>query len=127
MNSKQKLEKLTSGGNVSKGELKKIEREAVLDVNKNVDYQQELLNDIGRDLTSAHNNLNSIVTEVKGQTDTIYRIKDGVIEVETSNTRTNKNINLMLRRNFCIKLLMHIVAVLLFFSILAIIGYKIFK
>ncbi len=127
MNSKQKLEKLTSGGSVSKSELKKIEREAVLDVNKNVDYQQELLNDIGRDLTSAHNNLNSIVTEVKGQTDTIYRIKDGVRDVETSNTRTNKNINIMLRRNFCIKLLMHIVAILLFLSILAIIGYKLFR
>ena len=107
--------------------MKKVEREAVMDVNKNVDYQQELLNEIGKDLTTAHINLNNIVTDVKGQSETIFRIKDGVREVETSNTRTNKNINVMLRRNFCLKLLMHILAVLLFLCILSVVGYKIFK
>ena len=112
---------------MSRGEIKKIEREAVLDVNRNVDLQQELLNDIGRDLSTAHNNLNIIVSDVKGQTDTIHRIKDGIKDVETSNKRTDKNINLMLRRNFCQKCLLHILAVVLFLGILASIFYKLFK
>ena len=104
--------------------MKKAEREAVLDVNKNVDYHQELLNDIGKDLSTAQLNLNNVVTDVKGQSATIYRIKDGVKDVETSNSRTNKNINLMLRRNFCHKCLLHVLAFVLFLSIIAALIYK---
>jgi hypothetical protein len=126
--SRQNINKLSNNpGSVSKSEVKKIEREAVLDVNRNVDLQQELLNDIGRDLTSAHSNMNVIVSDVKGQTDTIYRIKDGLIETDTSQKRTDKNINAMLRRNFCQKCLLHILAVVLFLAILASIFYKVFK
>ena len=126
--SRQNLHKLSSNsGGLSRTEAKKVEREAVLDVNRNVDLQQELLNDIGKDLTTAHSNMNVIVGDVKGQTDTIYRIKDGVKDVETSNKRTDKNINLMLRRNFCQKCLLHILVVVLFLGILASVFYKVFK
>jgi hypothetical protein len=71
--------------------------------------------------------MNVIVHDVKGQTETINRIKGGVKDVETSNKRTDKNISLMLRREFCQKCLLHILAVVLFFGIVASIFYKLFK
>jgi hypothetical protein len=98
-----------------------------MDIHKNVDYNQNLLNEIGKDLITAHSNLNTVVVDVKGQSDQIHRIQDGVKEVDSSNKRTNKNINAMIRRVFCEKFLLHVLAFLLFLSIIAAIIYKVCK
>ena len=126
--SKVNMNKLMSGSNgISKSDARKIERDVVLDLNKNVDYQQELLNDIGRDILTANSNLNNIVTEVKTQGETINRIGVGVKDTETSVKRADKNINIMQRRNFCQKCLLHVLAVLLFIAIITSVLFKLFR
>ena len=128
-NSKFNLNKLTTnnGKGISKDDAKKIEREAVLDINNKVDYQQQLLNDIGRDLTNAHSNLTGVVTEVKAQGETINRIQTSVKDTEVVVKRTDTNISTMQTRVFCQKCLLHLLAIVLFLGILAAIFYKLFK
>jgi hypothetical protein len=116
---------ISNTGNVSKSEAKKLEREAIVEFDKKVDYQGELVNEIGKDLNNAHNNLTGIVKEVKAQGDTIVRIKENVQEAGTSVKRADKNITIMQRRSYCQKLLLHIVAVMLFIANLIMIIYKI--
>ena len=116
-----------NGNNISKADVKKLERDAIVDMDKKIDYQGELMNEIGKDLYSAHGNLTGIVKEVKSQGETIVRIKDNVQDAGTSVKRADKNITLMQRRSFCQKLLLHVVAVTLFLANAAIIIYKISK
>ena len=116
-----------TGNNLSKTEVKKLERDALVDMDRKIDYQGDLMNEIGKDLYSAHGNLTGIVKEVKSQGETIVRIKDNVQDAGTSVKRADKNISLMQRRSFCQKLLLHIVAVTLFLANATILIYKLSK
>jgi hypothetical protein len=118
---------ISNTGNVSKSDAKKLEREAIVDYDKKVDYQGDLMNEIGKDLNNANSNLTGIVKEVKTQGDTIVRIKDNVQEAGTSVKRADKNITIMQRRSYCQKLLLHVVAVMLFIANLTMLIYKLSK
>ncbi len=107
--------------------MRKAERDAVMDFNSNVNYQQDLIKEIGKDLTSANSNLNGVVTEVKGQGQTIDRIQIGVKEAETSVKRADKNIVSMQRRVYCQKFLLHVLAILLFLGNVTAVLYKLIK
>jgi len=118
---------ISNTGNVSKSDVKKLERDAIVDYDKNVDYQGELINEIGKDLNNANSNLTGIVKEVKAQGDTIVRIKDNVQDAGTSVKRADKNITIMQRRSYCQKLLLHVVVVMLFIANLTMLIYKLSK
>lgn len=127
--SQQNMNKLitNTGNSLSRSDVKKIERDAILDYDKKVDYQGDLINEIGRDLNNAQGNLTGIVKEVKAQGETIVRIKDNVQEAGTSVKRADKNITIMQRRSFCQKLLLHTLAVALLIANVTIIVYKVSK
>jgi hypothetical protein len=110
---------------ISRTEAKKVERDAILDYDRNVNYQQELLNDIGKDLGTATGNLTNVVTEVKTQGETISRVKVNVQETGVSVKRADKNITVMSRRNYLQKCLLHVLAVTLFLANIAVIIFKI--
>jgi methyl-accepting chemotaxis protein len=114
-------------GIVSRSELDNSERDAVLDFDKNVNYQKDLLIEIGKDINNASSNLKTIVTEVKSQGDTINRIVVNTKDAEISVKRTDKNINLMQRRMYCQKFLLHLLAFLLFIANIIVLIYKIIK
>lgn len=114
----------TKGVGMLKEEVKLAEREALLGLHQKTDYQGELINSIGTDIITAHNNLTGIVTEVKVQGDQINRIQQNVGETNTSVKRTDKTINVMQRRAVCMKVLLHILAVALFIAIIAGIVFK---
>jgi hypothetical protein len=117
---------MTNGSktNLTAGEINKTNREAILDLHKNTDYQQELLHGIKSDMVDTRTNLKGIVVEVKQQGETLNRVKNNLQETNTVIKRTDKNITQMQKREFCHKLLLHILALLLFVSIIVAIIYK---
>lgn len=117
---------MTNGSktNLTAGEIKKTNREAILDLHKNTDYQQELLHGIKSDMVDTRTNLKGMVVEVKQQGETLNRVKVNLQETNTVIKRTDKNITQMQRREFCHKLLLHILALLLFVSIIVAVIYK---
>lgn len=126
--SKSNLNKLSSGaGGVSKSDAKKAERDAVSEFDKNVNYQQELLTGIDKDMNDAYRNMTNIVGEVKAQGETITIVQVGIKDTEVSVKRADKNINTMQRRSYCQKFLLHLLAVVLFLGILSAVFYKLFK
>lgn len=116
---------VTKGEGMSKEDVKLAEREALLSLHQKTDHQGELINSIGNDMLTAHNNLTGIVTEVKAQGEQINRIQLNVGETNVSVKRTDKTINVMQRRAICMKVLLHILAVILLIAILVGIVYKI--
>ncbi len=113
-----------SKSNLTTSEINKTNREAILDLHKNTDYQQELLHGIKSDMIDTRTNLKGMVVEVKQQGETLNRVQNNLQETNTVIKRTDKNITQMQRREFCHKLLLHILAVLLFISIIIAIIYK---
>jgi predicted phage tail protein len=114
-----------SNANISRKEVKKIEREAVLDLNKKTDLQEDLLKNIAKDIITSNDNLTGIVVEVKNQGGQIQRIQSTVADTGTSVKRADKNITIMQRRNYCVKMLLHILAVTLLLANIALVIYKI--
>jgi len=117
---------MTNGSktNLTSGEINKTNREAILDLHKSTDYQQELLHGIKSDMVDTRTNLKGIVVEVKQQGETLNRVQNNLQETNTVIKRTDKNITQMQKREFCHKLLLHILAFLLFISIIAAVIFK---
>jgi hypothetical protein len=127
LNHNKNLNDLMTNGsksNLTTSEINKTNREAILDLHKNTDYQQELLHGIKSDMIDTRTNLKGMVVEVKQQGETLNRVQNNLQETNTVIKRTDKNITQMQRREFCHKLLLHILAVLLFISIIIAIIYK---
>lgn len=113
-----------SNSNLTKAEISKTSRDAILDLHKQTDYQQELLYGIKNDILDTRTNLKGMVVEVKKQGETLDRVQGNLQETHTVIKRTDKNITRMQRREFIHKLLLHILAILLFISIIIAIIYK---
>ena len=127
MNHNKNLNDLMTNGsktNLTGAEINKTSRDAILDLHKHTDYQQELLHGIKGDLVDTRTNLKGMVVEVKTQGETLNRVQNNLQETNTVIKRTDKNITQMQRREFCHKLLLHILAFLLFLSIIVAIVYK---
>lgn len=110
--------------NMSKKEINATTRDAILDLHKETDFQQEILGDIKNDLLDTRTNMKGMVVEVKKQGETLDRVQGNLQETNTVIKRTDKNITRMQRREFIHKLLMYILNVLLFISIIVAIIYK---
>ncbi len=92
---------------------KQVARDGINQLHARTDYQQDLIDDIGKDLVDSHSNLKNVVTEIKSQGDTIVRVQNNVADTGTSIKRADKNITKMNTRAICHKVLLHILAVLL--------------
>ena len=114
------LKKIQSGNldGMSREQISTSTKDAVLDLNMKTDMQQELLNNIGKNLSEANNNLNIVATEVDKQGNQIDRIQDNVGETQKVVGRTDKRITGMNRRVYCHKLLLNVLAVLLAVAVL---------
>lgn len=120
------LNNIISGdtAHLSKKEINTTTRDAILDLHKETDYQQELLGGIKNDLLDTRTNMKGMVGEVKKQGETLDRVQGNLQETNTVIKRTDKNITRMQRREFIHKLLMYILNILLFISIIVAIIYK---
>jgi capsule polysaccharide export protein KpsE/RkpR len=108
---------LTSGSNRKSDEVGKVTRGAILDLHKKTDYQGELINEIGKDLIETNKNLDHITVEIKKQGEQIVNVHANVNGIIGSVKRADKTIGVMTRREICHKILLHILAVLLFAAI----------
>lgn len=106
---------MTSNPNakVSGVNTRQVARDGINQLHARTDYQQDLINDIGKDLIESHQNLTNVVTDIKGQGETIIRVKNNVADTGTSIKRADKNITVMNTRQVCHKCLLHMLAVLL--------------
>jgi capsule polysaccharide export protein KpsE/RkpR len=102
-------------------------REAVLDLHKQTDMHQDLLSDIGKDLTTANTNLQTIAGELDGQGQQIKRIHGNVQDTNVTVKRTDKLTNKMQTRAYCMKFLLHILAILLFIANITVLILKLVK
>jgi len=109
---------------LSKNQINQTSREAILDLHKQTDYQQELLHGIKNDMVDTRTNLKGMVVEVKQQGETLNRVQNNLLDTNNVIKRTDKTMTQMQRREFCHKLLLHILAILLFISIIVAIIYK---
>jgi hypothetical protein len=123
------MNNLISGdkGNLSKREINVTTRDAILDLHKQTDFQQDLLGEIKNDLLDTRANMKGMVVEVKKQGETLDRVQNNLLETNTVIKRTDKNITLMQRREIIHKFLMYILNILLFISIIIAIIYKLTK
>lgn len=135
----QKLEEKLSGmdnlrkiqqGNtlgMSQEEITKSTRDAAIDLNLKTDLHQDLINEIGKNLYSARDNLNTITVEVNKQDEQIDRIHGNVGDTQKVLGRTDKRISSMNRRVYCHKLLLNLLSFVLFISILVLLIIKLLK
>lgn len=124
------LSNLTSNGtntNLSVQEINKTCRDGINELHKKTDYQKELLDGIKNDVLDTRTNLKVMVVDVKKQGETLERVQGNLQETNTVIKRTDKHITEMQRREFCHKLLLHLLAVLLFLSLIVAIIYKVTK
>jgi len=113
-----------SNSNLTSAEINRTSRDAILDLHKQTDYQDELLKEIKNDVVYTKTNLKVMVVEVKQQGETLNRVQNNLQETNTVIKRTDKNITQMQRREFWHKLLLHILAFLLFVAIIVAVIYK---
>ena len=126
LNQNKNMNSLLTGDktNLSKKEINSTTRDAILDLHKETDFQQDLLGDIKNDLLDTRTNMKGMVGEVKKQGETLDRVQGNLQETNTVVKRTDKNISRMQKREFIHKLLMYILSILLFISIIIAIIYK---
>jgi len=129
LNQNRNMANLMSGdkSDLTKREINATTRDAILDLHKETDFQQELLGGIKNDLLDTRTNMKGMVVEVKKQGETLNRVENNLQETNTVIKRTDKNITRMQRREFIHKLLMYILNILLFIAIIITIIYKITK
>ena len=82
---------------------------------------------IKTDVIDANRNLQNVGVELNQQGEVIQRIKEGVIHSTGGVKKSDKIINEMNRRNYCIKFLMHLVIVLLALGILILGGFYLYR
>ena len=116
----QKIKDLLRSGNASRGDVSKAARAAIIETHKKTDYQGDLIDAIGKDLIDTNNNLNYVNIEVKKQGEQIENIHKNVLDTGASVKKADKTIGVMSRRTFCQKILLHILAILLFVAIITV-------
>lgn len=114
-------------GGYSDSDIKKTERNAIMDLHSKTDYHGDIINSIAQDIKDSHGNLITMNREVKSQGEQIARIHVNVQDTGTSVKRADKNITIMQRRAVCQKLLLHILAVVLFLAIIIVFILKLAK
>ena len=128
-------EKVTRDVNKNKlmaGELhgvhrQKAERDMITDLHKETDIQGDTIMGIKTDVIDANRNLQNVGVELNQQGEVIQRIKEGVDDATGGVKKSDKIINEMNRRNYCIKFLMHLVIVLLALGILILGGFYLYR
>lgn len=121
----QKVKNLLHNGSAgSSDQVGKATRGAILDLHKKTDYQGNLIDDIGKDLLETNKNLDHINVEIKKQGEQIVNVHNNVLQTNASVKRADKTIGVMSRRNVCHKILLHILAILLFAAIIIVFVIK---
>lgn len=88
-------------------------RYGAIEVNKKADMNQDLINEIGKNLYQANDNLKTVSVEVKKQDVQIDKISKDVGDTNKIIKRTDKRITGMSRRSCCIKFLLWLLIILL--------------
>lgn len=114
-----------AGRNEYKAMERQTERAMVLDLHKETDFQQELINAIGNDIKGTNENLQNVMTNLDGQGKQIDKITKDVVDTGATIHRTDKVITRMTTKAFCIKAGLHVLVVLLFLVNIALIVLKI--
>lgn len=119
----ERLNKLKSGelGGV---EALKAEREMAVDLHKETDLQGDIINDIGKDIRGANDNLGQIAIAVDEQGKQINRIHGTVLEGQQTVKQTDRNAQRMIKRAKCTKVILWLVNVLIFLIDIALIILK---
>ena len=115
---------LTPGTKSNSTDVQKATRGAILDLHKKTDYQGDLINEIGKDLIETNKNLDNINVEIKKQGEQIVNVHNHVLQTGASVKRADKTIGVMSRRNVCHKILLHMLAVLIFAAIILVLIIK---
>ena len=105
----------------------KAERDMITDLHKETDIQGDIIMGIKTDVIDANRNLQNVGVELNQQGEVIQRSKEGVDDATGSVKKSDKIINEMNRRNYCIKFLMHLVIVLLALGILILGGFYLYR
>lgn len=80
---------------------------------------------IKSDVVDTRTNLKVMAFQVNQDTETLKRVQNNLMDANRVVKRTDMNMTQMQRREFCHKLLMHVLAFLLFFLIVVSIVYKV--
>ena len=99
----------------------------ITDLHKETDIQGDIIMGIKTDVIDANRNLQNVGVELNQQGEVIQRIKEGVDDATGGVKKSDKIINEMNRRNYCIKFLMHLVIVLLALGILILGGFYLYR
>lgn len=116
-----------STGQLHGQEARKAERDMVVDLHKETDEQGLIVKEIGNDMKETVGNLKEAGIAVKEQDQQIGRIHYGVNEATGTVLRTDKRINEMNRRNYCLKVMLHLLVLLLFVIDIGFLIYKLIK
>lgn len=108
-------------------EARKAERDMVIDIHKETDYQGDLIKDIHKDVKEMNQNLDAVNVAVDEQGQQIDRIHENVINSNQVVKKTDNVIREMSRRNFCVKLLLNGAVVLAGILIVVLIVMNIIK
>ena len=119
----QNLSKLRAG-ELTGYERTKAERDFAVNLHKEVDQQGDIIKDIGKDIRNANANLGEIAVNVDAQGKQILRMNDTVQDGQRNVIKTNKLTKSMLTKEKCTKCILWFTNILIFISIIAIIGIK---
>jgi hypothetical protein len=118
---------INNTGGMKNSDINKGTREAIVDIHAQTDQQGDLIKQIGADIKVSVNNMQTILTDVKQQGDTIVKISSNVQDANLAVKRTDKKITKMNNRNFLHKCLLHVLAIVLFIAIIVVVFLKIFN
>jgi len=100
---------------------------AAIDLNMKSDMNQELIDNIGKNLYTANDNLKVVSVEVKRQDGQIDKITKDVADTGVIIGKTDKRISGMNRRTCMHKCLLHTLIILLILAIVVILIVKLTK
>lgn len=112
---------------LTNAEIKQTSRDAILTLHQQTDYQKMLLEDIKTDIYYTNTSLKGISSEVIGQGETLNRVRLNIGITDTVIRKTDIKITQIQRKEFCHKLLLHILALLIFISIILSLIFKLRK
>ena len=118
-----RLNKLKAGQLTGVEQLR-AERDMAVDLHKETDFQGDIINDIGKDIRGANDNLGQIAIAVDEQGKQINRIHGTVLEGQSTVKQTDRNAQKMIRRAKCTKVLLWLFNILIFLIDIALVVLK---
>ena len=118
-----RLNKLKTG-QLSRGERVQAERDYAVELHKETDIQGDIINDIGKDIRGANENLGEIAVAVDEQGKQIDRIHGKVLADQGIVKGTDKRTKSMVNRATCTKALLWITNIIIFLAIVCVVGIK---